>query len=92
MCSNTEGTIPVGFADEKLECGQFVDEEGGEGKLVSLWATDIAQGAQSLIKLALQYRMGEKGVSNKLLILGIRMRRVCLAQKNIRKYASRYPL
>ena len=24
--------------------------------------------------------------------LGIRMRRVCLAQKNIRKYASRYPL
>ena len=24
-------------------------------------------------------------------ILGIRMRRICLAQKNIRKYASRYP-
>ena len=27
-----------------------------------------------------------------MVILGIRMRRVCLAQKNIRKYASRYPL
>ena len=54
MCSNTEGIIPVGFADEKLECGQFVDEEGSEGKLISLWATDSAQGAQSLIKLALQ--------------------------------------
>ena len=54
MCSNTEGIIPVGFADEKLECGQFVDEEGGEGKLVSLRATDSTQGAQSLIKLALQ--------------------------------------
>ena len=25
-----------------------------------------------------------------IVILGIRMRRVCLAQKNIRKYASRY--
>ena len=52
MCSNAK--LPVGFADEKLEGGQFVDEEGGEGELVSLRATDSAQGAQSLIKLVLE--------------------------------------